>query len=558
MNDLRSQKHMEGITGAYARAMYRTMGYTDDDLKKPQIAIVNSFSESNPAHFHLRELAQYVREGIYTAGGMPVEFNTIAPCDAVAQGKGMHYILPSRDIIAASIELMVQASQYDGLVMLCSCDKIVPGMLMAAARLDLPTVFLTGGVMLPREIDEEEFVTCDIKEAMGRVKSGEISEEKFYEIEATTCATVGTCSMMGTAMTMSTFVEALGLTLPGSTTMLAVDSQRMHIAKEIGKISVGLVKNNITASEMINEKTIKNLIRYLMAVGGSTNAILHLQAIAAEIGYKLPLEIFDEYSNSTPLLAKFKPASKYNMSDFHKAGGVYAILKALSPELFTDFKTVTGQKMSKELEKVKFEPSDIIKSPEDPLSEKGGLAVLKGNLAEKGSIVKESGVDEEMLVHKGPAVTADSEEEVKELLLSGKVKPGDVLVIRYEGPAGGPGMRELSLPAAILVGMGLGKSVAMITDARYSGATRGPCIGHVSPEAAVGGNIAFIKDGDIIEIDIPARKLELKVSKEELDKRKETWEKVPLKVSDNSFLQTYAKIVSDAAEGALFKYVNEE
>jgi len=554
LEELRSQKHMEGVTGAYARAMYRTMGYTDEDLKKPQIAIVNSFSESNPAHYHLRDMAKYVREGIYAAGGMPVEFNTIAPCDAVAQGKGMHYILPSRDIIAASIELMVQASQYDGLVMLCSCDKIVPGMLMAAARLDLPTAFLTGGVMLPREIGGEELVTCDIKEAMGRVKSGEITEEEFYEIESTTCATVGTCSMMGTAMTMSTFVEALGLSIPGSSTMLAVDSQRMHKAKETVKLAVDLVKNNITAREMINEETIKNLVRYLMAVGGSTNAILHLQAIASEFGYELPLKLFDEYSQTTPLLAKFKPASKFHMSDYHKAGGVYGLLKALSPQLYTDFRTITGEKMSDLLDKVEFTPNEVIKSPENPLAEKGGLAVLHGNLAPKGSIVKESGVDEEMLVHRGPAVTADSEEEVKELLLSGKVKPGDVLVIRYEGPAGGPGMRELSLPAAILVGMGLGKSVAMITDARYSGATRGPCIGHVSPEAAAGGNIAFIKDGDIIEINIPERKLDLKVSDEELQKRRENWEKVPMKVAENSFLRTYAKMVSDAGEGAVFKY----
>jgi len=545
---------MEGITGAYARAMYRTMGYTDEDLKKPQIAIVNSFSESNPAHYHLRDLARYVREGIYAAGGMPVEFNTIAPCDAVAQGKGMHYILPSRDIIAASIELMVQAQQYDGLVMLCSCDKIVPGMLMAAARLDLPTVFLTGGVMLSREIEGEDFVTCDIKEAMGRVKAGEITEEEFYQIESTTCASVGTCSMMGTAMTMSTFVEALGLSLPGSSTMLAVDSLRFHKAKETGKIAVELVKKNMTAREMINKKTIKNMIRYLMAVGGSTNAILHLQALAVEIGYELPLKIFDEYSKTTPLLAKFKPASKYNMTDFDKAGGVYAVLKALSDQIFSDYPIITGNTLREELNKITFNPGEVIKSPDQPLALEGGLAVLTGNLAEKGAIVKQSGVDPAMLVHTGPAVTADSEEEVKELLLSGQVKPGDVLVIRYEGPAGGPGMRELSLPAAILVGMGLGNSVAMITDARYSGATRGPCIGHISPEAAVGGNIAFVKNGDLIEINIPERKLELKVAENELKKRRENWEKVPLKVPENSFLQTYARFVSDSSEGAIFKY----
>lgn len=554
MTKLRSQKLLEGVTGAYARAMYRTIGYTDDDLEKPQIGIVNSFSESNPAHYPLRELAQYVREGVYEAGGMPVEFNTIAPCDAVAQGEGMHYILPSRDIIAASIELMVQAHQYDGLVMLCSCDKIVPGMLMAAARLDLPTIFVTGGAMLPRERDGKEFVTCDIKEAMGKVNKGIISEEEFYEIESTTCATVGTCSMMGTAMTMSTFVEALGLSFPGTATMLTVDSQRTHVAKNAGKRAVELVKEDLTASEMINKETIHNMVRVLMAVGGSSNALLHLPAIAAEFGYELPIELVDRLSKNTPLLAKFKPASEYNMKDFHKAGGVPALLKSLEPLLNTNHLTITGDTMKENLKDVNFEPNEVIHSLNDPISSEGGIAILKGSLAPDGAVVKQSGVVQEMMVHSGPAKVADSEEEVKEMLLSGKVKEGDVLVIRYEGPKGGPGMRELSLPAAILIGMGLEDSVAMVTDARYSGATRGPCIGHVSPEAAAGGPLAFIKDEDIIEINIPERSLNVKVSEEELNKRKRNWKKKPLDINDNSFLKTYSKIVSNPSTGALFKY----
>jgi dihydroxy-acid dehydratase len=553
MTKLRSSQVMNGITGAYARAMYRAVGYSEKDLSKPKVAIVNSFSETNPAHYPLRELAKYVREGIYIGGGMPVEFNTIAPCDAVAQGKGMHYILPSRDIIAASIELMVEAHQFDGMVMLCSCDKIVPGMLMAAARLQLPTIFMTGGAMMPRKIGKDIMVTCDIKEAMGRVKAGFIDDEEFKNIESTVCATRGTCSMMGTAFTMSTIVEVLGLSLPGTTTMLTVDSRRFQVAQEVGERIVQLIKKDLRASKIITKKTINNSIRVLMALGGSTNAILHLLAIAGQIGYKIPLEFFDKLSRETPLLAKFKPASQYNITDFDEAGGVHMLLKALQSLLYTEGITVTGKTLGENLSEIKLNTGKVIHSLEDPLSPQGGIAVLKGNLASEGAVVKQSGVAPEMQVHSGPAKTVNSEEEVKDLLLSGKVKPGDVLVIRYEGPKGGPGMRELSLPAAILVGLGLSDSVAMVTDGRYSGATRGPCIGHVSPEAAAGGVIALVKDGDIIEIDIPKRKLELKVSERELEARKKKWKPKALKVPEDSFLHTYAKLVSSASTGAIFK-----
>jgi len=553
MTKLRSSQVMNGITGAYARAMYRAVGYSEKDLSKPKVAIVNSFSETNPAHYPLRELAKYVREGIYIGGGMPVEFNTIAPCDAVAQGKGMHYILPSRDIIAASIELMVEAHQFDGMVMLCSCDKIVPGMLMAAARLQLPTIFMTGGAMMPRKIGKDIMVTCDIKEAMGRVKAGFIDDEEFKNIESTVCATRGTCSMMGTAFTMSTIVEVLGLSLPGTTTMLTVDSRRFQVAQEVGERIVQLIKKDLRASKIITKKTINNSIRVLMALGGSTNAILHLLAIAGQIGYKIPLEFFDKLSRETPLLAKFKPASQYNITDFDEAGGVHMLLKALQSLLYTEGITVTGKTLGENLSEIKLNTGKVIHSLEDPLSPQGGIAVLKGNLASEGAVVKQSGVAPEMQVHSGPAKTVNSEEEVKDLLLSGKVKPGDVLVIRYEGPKGGPGMRELSLPAAILVGLGLSDSVAMVTDGRYSGATRGPCIGHVSPEAAAGGGIALVKDGDIIEIDIPKRKLELKVSERELEARKKKWKPKALKVPEDSFLHTYAKLVSSASTGAIFK-----
>src|SRR5665648_777007 len=527
MTKLRSDKVMNGITGAYARSMYRAIGYSEENLKKPKVAIVNSFSETTPAHYPLRELARSVREGIYTAGGMPVEFNTIAPCDAIAQGEGMHYILPARDIIAASIELMVQAHQFDGMVMLCSCDKIVPGMLMAAARLNLPTIFMTGGAMMPRKIGNKYLVTCDIKEAMGKVKAGFISEEEFYEIESTTCATSGTCSMMGTAFTMSSIVEALGISFPGSSTRLTADSRRYQIAQKVGERAVQLIKEDLRATKIITKKTINNVIRVLMALGGSTNAILHLTAIADQIGYEISLELFDKLSRETPLLAKFKPASEYNISDFDEAGGVQMLLKALEPLLYTKYLTVTGKTLEENLSKVKFIPSKIIHSLDNPLAPEGGIAILKGNLASEGA--------------------------VRDLLLLGKVQPGDILVIRYEGPKGGPGMRELSLPAAILVGMGLGDSVAMITDGRYSGATQGPCVGHVSPEAAAGGTIALVKNGDIIEINIPERKLELKVSSEELEKRRKQWKPKVSKIPQNSFLYTYSKMVTSASSGALFK-----
>jgi len=553
MTKLRSDKVMKGITGAYARAMYRAIGYSEENLKKPKVAIVNSFSETNPAHYPLRELARFVREGVYTAGGMPVEFNTIAPCDAVAQGEGMHYILPSRDIIAASIELMIQAHQFDGMVMLCSCDKIVPGMLMVAARLNLPTIFMTGGAMMPRKIENKYLVTCDIKEAMGRVKAGFISEEEFYKIESTTCATNGTCSMMGTAFTMSSIVEALGLSFPGSTTMLTVDSRRYQLAQKVGERAVQLIKEDLRSTKIITKKTINNAIRVLMALGGSTNAILHLIAIAEQIDYKISLELFDKLSRETPLLAKFKPASEYNISDFDEAGGVPMLLRALQPLLYTKDLTVTGKTLEENLSKIKFIPGKVIHSLDNPLASEGGIAVLKGNLASEGAVIKQSGVLPKMMIHSGPAKVVDSEEKVRDLLLSGKVKPGDILVIRYEGPKGGPGMRELSLPAAILVGMGLGDSVAMITDGRYSGATQGPCIGHVSPEAAVCGTIALVKDGDIIEINIPKRQLELKISSEELEKRKKQWKPKVLKIPQNSFLHIYSKMVTSASSGALFK-----
>lgn len=549
MSDLRSKKMLEGVSGAYPRALFRAMGYDDNDFKKPLIGIVNSWTEATPGHAHLRELAEHVKNGVWSNGGMPVEFNTTAPCDGIAQGKGMHNILPSRDVICASIELMVEANQFDGLVMLGSCDKIVPGMLMAAASLDLPTIFVTGGPMDPYNHNGEDLILSDVKEAMGRYKAGFIEYEEFYQIESETCQTCGACGMMGTANTMSTVVEAMGMSLPGCGTLSAVSSGRKRLAKLSGERIVDMAREGLNSNKIMNEASVINAIKYILAIGGSSNAVLHMPAIARQLGIEMTIDIFDDLSKTTPLIAKFKPASKYTLRDFHTVGGVQSLLKALSPLLDTSVMTCTGTRMSENLEKVVFLENKVIKSLDNPLADEGGIAVLKGNLAPKGAVVKQSGVSEKMMVHEGPARIANSEEEVRDLLNNGKVNHGDVLIIRYEGPKGGPGMRELSIPAALLVGMGFGDSVAMITDARYSGATRGPCIGYVTPEAADGGPIAVINEGDIISINIPERKLDIKISDEELQERLSKWEYVP-KDNVKGFLKTYRKIVRPANEGA--------
>jgi len=540
---------LDGLSGAYPRSIYKAMGYEEKDFKKPLIGVVNSWTEANPGHAHLRQLSEYVKRGIWSNGGMPVEFNTIAPCDGIAQGKGMHYILPSRDIICASIELMVEANQFDGLVMLCSCDKIVPGMLMAAASLNLPTIFLTGGPMEPYTHNGEDLILSDVKEAMGRFKAGIIDEKEFKTIEDQTCQTCGACGMMGTANNMGTVVEAMGLSLPGCGTISAVASARLRLAKMTGERIVDMVREGLNSNKIMTKDNIENAIKYILAIGGSSNAILHIPAIAKQLGVECNIELFDKLSRETPLLAKFKPASKYTLKDFHNAGGVQALLKSLSPKLNLNVLTVTGKTIGENLEKVDFIETDVIRSLDNPLASEGGIAVLKGNLAPKGAIVKQSGVSDKMMVHRGPAKIANSEEEVRELLLNGRVKHGDVLIIRYEGPKGGPGMRELSIPAALLVGMGLGDSVAMVTDARYSGATRGPFIGYVTPEAADGGPIAIVEEGDIISIDIPNRSINIEISDEEINDRLSKWKYEPKKEL-KGFLRTYQKIVSAANEGA--------
>ncbi|MFC1898710.1 dihydroxy-acid dehydratase [Chloroflexota bacterium] len=546
----RSRKSLAGVDGTYARSLYRAAGYTSENLEKPLIAIANSWTEANPGHCHLNNLAEYVKKGIISAGGMPVEFNTIAPCDGIAQGEGMHYVLPSREIIAASLELMLQAHQFDAAVMLCSCDKIVPGMLMAALRCNIPTVFLTGGTMLPFHDKNGTMVASDVKEAIGAYKSGKLDEEELAYIESNTCCGPGSCSMMGTAATMSCIVEAMGLSMPLCSTMPAIGTNKNNAARLAGNQIMYVLSRGLTPRKIVTAANITNAIKIGVSIGGSTNMMLHIPAAAREIGITIPMDMFDEISRKTPLLAKFKPASQHSLLDFHNAGGVPALMNEMRSILELDIPSVTGKTLGENIKNSPVKDRTVIHSLDEPIAPEGGIAVLHGNLAPKGAVVKQSAISPEMMVHSGPAKVFDSEEDVREYMSAKQVKPGDVLVIRYEGPRGGPGMRELSIPAALLIGMGLGNSVAMITDGRYSGASRGPCIGHVCPEAADGGPIALVRDGDIIDIDIPNRHLGIRLKAKELASRKKDW-KEREQETQGGFLDIYRRIVSGADEGVV-------
>jgi dihydroxy-acid dehydratase len=548
--DLESRK-------AYERALYIGCGYSYEDLAKPKIAIVNSWNEINPGHVHLRKLSKFVKDGVREAGGTPMEFNTIAICDGIANsGNFSKYVLPSREVIAASIECTIKAYSFDGMVMLCSCDKIIPGMLLATARCNIPTIFLTGGIMEPKTFKNgplkgKTLVTCDIKEAIGLYKAGKITQEEFILIESETCASPGACNMMGTANTMACIVEAMGLSLPRCATLSAIGKEREEISKETGKSIMKLVDKGIKTLDIITHTSIENACKVALSFGGSTNLILHMCALSHEIGEKLNHFDFDRLSKSVPLLAKFKPASNFNLTDFHKAGGVGALMKKLSNFLDLSTINVLGMRLSDYIEEIEIRESEIIRNTDNPLEKEGGIAVVKGNLAPEGAIVKQSAVNLKMHHHKGPAKVFECEEDLKDALMSDKIREGDVLVIRYEGPKGSPGMRELSIPAAILIGLGLGDSVAMITDGRYSGSTRGPCIGHVSPEAIEGGPIAIVQDGDILEINIKKRELNLLISDEEINKRLKNWKKPEPKIK-TGYLKFYRNHVSSAKDGASF------
>lgn len=547
--------HIDPNAEAYYVGLMNACGYRDKDLHKPIIGIVNSWNEVNPGHKPLKELAQYVKEGVWAAGGAPAEFNVPAPCDGMAQLRGMQYVLPSRDLIAGSIETMVRAHNFDGLVFLCACDKIVPGMLMAAASLNLPSLFLPPGSMLPYEEDGVVYTTPDLKESIGKWKAGKISEETFHRYRQNMCASCGTCSMYGTANTMAVFAEAIGLAPFGSATMPFCVSAKFKQARDVGERIVELTRQQIPAKTFMTRESLENGIMHTSATGGSSNFALHIQAIAKVAGVKLNLKEFDAIQERVPLIAKFKPSSQYNLIDYGKAGGALGSLKTLEKFLHTEVPLAMGGTLKEALDRFT-RPIDrnIIHDLEHPLQEKGCFSVLYGNLAPEGAVVKKSGVDPAMFEHRGPAVVFDSEEEVMDCLLHSDVKPGSVLVIRYEGPKGGPGMREMSIPAAMLIGMGLQKSVAMITDGRFSGASRGPCVGHISPEAWDGGPIACVKNGDMIHIDLNKHLLEVEVSEEELARRKA--EIVKPDHPAYGIMKQYRKVVEGAEKGAVWLYTD--
>lgn len=553
-NDGKMTEHRgrpDDITEAYYRGLMHAVGYRRVDLQKPQIAVVNSWTDVNPGHQPLKELGQRVKEGIWAAGGSPGEFVVPAPCDGMAQGSGMHYILPQRDMIAASIEAMVRAHGFEGMVMLASCDKIIPGMLMAAARLNLPTLFLTSGAMLPLALGDRTVVTSDLKEAIGKARNKEIAQETFLDWQEHFCASPGTCSMMGTANTMAGFLEAVGLAPFGSATMLAFDAAKIRQARDVGERIMTLVHEERSFGELFSQASLDNGVKYVSASGGSTNAVLHLMALASLLGLQLDLARFQRIQGSVPLVARFKPSSQHNINDYHLVGGVRTLLKAIRDHLELEVTLAVGSRLAEYLAGAPDPDGAIISLPAQPLAMDGNFAILWGNLAPQGAVVKKSGIEPTMMAHTGPAVVFDSEEQVRNYLLETQIRPGSVLVVRYEGPKGGPGMRELSIPAAMLVGMGLQGSVAMITDGRFSGATRGPCVGHICPEAWDGGPLAYVKDGDLIEINVRENRIQLLITDGELARRME----VPPTRPDHpapGMLAAYRRMVQGADTGAVW------
>ncbi len=552
---MRSDNIKKGLERAPHRSLLKAVGLTDEEMSLPFIGVVNSWNEIIPGHIHLDKLAQAVKAGIRMAGGVPFEFNTIGICDGIAMGHtGMKNSLPSREIIADSIELMVEAHQFDGMVMIPTCDKIVPGHLMAAGRLDIPTIVVTGGPMMPGIVGDEPRDLISLFEAVGARQNGNISDRELKNLEDCSCCGAGSCAGLFTANTMACVTEALGLSLPGCGTAHAVDAKKVRIAKHSGMKILELVEKGITARSIVTEKSLENAIRIDMAIGGSTNTALHLPAIALEYGLTLPLLRFAQISRETPHLINLRPGGNRYLLDFERAGGVPAIQERLRSRLYMDTMTVTGKNIDENLkEYIIINPranKEIIASLDSPVHAEGGIAVLTGSLAPDGSVIKQTAVSQKMLKHSGPARVFESEEQAMAAIMAKKIKSGDCLVIRYEGPKGGPGMREMLSPTAAIAGMGLIDSVALITDGRFSGGTRGPCIGHVSPEAAQGGPIALVREGDTIEIDIPGGKLDLRISKEELEKRKRSWKSPAPKVT-KGYLARYQRLVGPADKGAL-------
>ena len=550
---LRSDEIKVGFQRAPHRALLKALGITDGDMDKPFIGVANSFTNIIPGHVHLQQISEAVKDGIFCAGGIPFEFNTIGICDGLAMGHtGMRYSLPSRELITDSVEVMVQAHRFDGLVLISSCDKITPGMLMASARLNIPSIMVTGGPMLSGIYKGQKVGTDSMFEAIGKVAVGKMTEEELKSLEDVACPTCGSCNGLFTANTMACVTEALGMSLPGSATPVAVSAERLRIGKASGKRVVGLVKEDLKPREILCLKSFENAIMVDMALGGSTNTVLHVTAIANEAEIDLPLSLFDKLSKRVPHLSSLIPSGPYDMQDLNNAGGIPAVMKVLRDSLYLEAITVTGKSILENIESAVVLNSDVIRPLHNPVHKEGGIAVLTGNLAPNGAVVKAAGISPNMMVHSGPAKNFDSEEAAMNAILNKEILKGDVVVIRYEGPKGGPGMREMLSPTAAIAGMGLSETVALITDGRFSGATRGPCIGHVSPEAAIGGPIGLLKDGDIIEINIPKRRLNVKLDNDEMSKRKNFWNPKELNVK-SGYLIRYSKLVQSAHKGGILK-----
>jgi dihydroxy-acid dehydratase len=535
---------------ALSRALYKCIGYTDDDLKRPLIGIVNTWNTACPGQYNLKMVSEHVKNGIYRAGGTPVEFGTIGPCDGIAQGKeGMNYILPSRDIIAHSIEIMTMSYRFDGIVLLGSCDKIVPALLMAAARIDIPSIILNGGHMLPGRFNNKNIDVNQISIGLGAYRSGKLTKEEYKELEDEACPGPGSCQMMGTANTMCAISEALGMTLPGVSSIPAVDSSRLRAAQETGKQIMTLVNSSVTARDIMTEESVENAIRVALAIGGSTNIVLHVLALIHDLELKLDIDIFNKLSDTTPFICSLIPSSDYTMTDFWRAGGVQVVMKELEHILNTDSLTVNGESIKSNLKKATNRNTDVIHPVNEAYNNKGGIAILRGNLAPDSGVAKPSAISKKCFSMSGPARVFDSEEELVRELDNNNIKEGDIIVIRFEGPRGGPGMKEMYMPLELIKGMGLEEKVAVITDGRFSGSNSGLFVGHICPEAAEGGPISIVEDGDIIQIDINKKHISVEITDIEIQNRKKDFVK-PKNKTMKGYLGLYSKIVNPACKGA--------
>ncbi len=556
---MKSDMVKKGVERAPHRSLFKAMGYTDAEIKKPLIGIANSANAIIPGHIHLDKIVEAVKAGVYMAGGTPIEFGVIGVCDGIAMNhEGMKYSLASRELIADSIEVMATAHAFDAMVMVTNCDKIVPGMLMAAARLDLPTIINSGGPMLAGEhLEQTDFKKIDlitVFESVGAVLSGNMTEEELTRIEDAACPTCGSCAGMFTANSMNCLTEAIGMGLPGNGTIPAVMSARIRLAKETGSRIIRLLEQKITPRSIMTDNAFKNALTVDMALGCSTNTVLHLAAIAREAKVNIDLDLINEISRATPHLCSLSPGGAHHLEDLNRAGGVPALIKELAGVdlIHNDCLTVTGKTVGENIKNVRILDDDVIRSTDNPYHDQGGLAVLFGNLAPGGCVVKQSAVLDEMLCHEGPARVFDSEEEATRAIMENQIRKGDVIVVRYEGPRGGPGMREMLTPTSAIAGMKLDAHVALLTDGRFSGGTRGAAIGHISPEAMQKGPIAIVQDKDLISIDIPAKKLTLNVSDQEIEERLSKWSPPQPKIT-HGYMARYARMVSSASEGAVVK-----